>query len=87
MTPRCSRSVPLDASGEIRPDLKLYVNAVPCWTNYFSGTFYELPPVCTSFAPFTDDCMVYFQGDTELPMDLPLMIEETWPELQSGCAD
>ena len=80
-------SVPTDAAGEIRPDQRIYADTVAWWPGWTSGTWTEIPTLCTSSSPTTDDCLINLDPLTELPEDLPIgNFEESWFELRSDCA-
>jgi hypothetical protein len=78
--------VPVDASGEIRPDLRIYGNAVVHVPGISSATIAELPILCTSSSPTSNDCLIGIGPLTDLPSDLPIgNLEDSWSVLRSGC--
>lgn len=80
--------VPTDAAGELRADQRVYANAVAWWPGWTSGTYTELPLLCDSSSPTSDDCRINFDALTELPDDLPTgNLEDSWALLETGCCE
>jgi hypothetical protein len=79
-------SVPVVAGGEIRPELRVYGNAVAYEPGFTSGTFRELPLLCTSSSVTSNDCLIHALPQPELPFDLPLgNMTSSWSVLRSDC--
>lgn len=79
-------TVPVTAAGEIRKNLRIYGNAVMYDPGPISGTYRELPLLCTSSSPISNDCLVAFSLGTDLPGDLPWPnMDDTWSVLRSLC--
>jgi hypothetical protein len=77
--------VPVDGSGEITPDLRIYGNAVMIEPGPISSTTWEFPLLCTSSSPISNDCLVYGGPDGEVPFDLPVgNMTDSWPVMESG---
>jgi hypothetical protein len=78
--------VPVDAAGDIRPDLRIYGNGVAYHPGWTSGTYTELPVMCTSSSVTSDDCLIGVGFLTDLPGDLPYQnMDDTWSVLRSDC--
>jgi len=77
--------VPVDVSGDIRPDLRAYASAIDHVPGPTSATEIELPVLCTASSPTSDDCLIYNAGMEQLPFDLPMAVEDTWTLLSSSC--
>lgn len=74
--------------GEIRPDLRVYGNAVVYEPGPTSGTLFEFPLLCTSSSVTSNDCLIYGSPGAEVPFDLPIgNLEDSWPFLESGACD
>lgn len=77
--------VPVDGSGDIRPDLRAYASAIDHVPGPTSATEIELPVLCTASSPTSDDCLIFGAGMEEIPFDLPMAVEDTWTTLSSSC--
>lgn len=76
--------VPVDAAGDIRPDLRIYGNALAYDPGITSGTYHEHPLLCRSSSISTNDCSLA-PGFT-VPDDLPVgNLEDSWSILRSDC--
>jgi hypothetical protein len=77
--------VPVDGSGEIWPDLRIYGNAVMRESGPTSYTEYEFPLLCTSSSVTSNDCLIYDGPGAQVPYDLPIgNMVDSWPVLESG---
>lgn len=79
--------VPLDGSGNnIRPNLRIYGNAIMYVPGPTSGTAIEFPLLCNPSSPTSNDCLM-FSGPSSgsLMEDLPIGgMGTTWPVLDSA---
>jgi hypothetical protein len=78
--------VPVDAAGDIRPDLRIYGSSWVYDPGFTSGTTWELPVLCTSSSLSSNDCLILPDALTDLPGDLPIgNLEDSWSVLRSDC--
>lgn len=85
-TLRFAMQVPVDGAGQVRPNLRLYGNAVMHMPGPILGTAVEFPLLCNPTSPVSNDCLM-FNGpdDGELMDALPVgSMGTTWPVLESA---
>lgn len=79
--------VPVDGNGDIRPDLHVYGTVLDYVPGPTSDTIVELPTLCESSSPTSNDCLI--EGGTH-PTDYPdgfpyYTVEQSWPLVRSDC--
>ena len=81
--------VPVDGSGEIGPDQRIYGNAVMIEPGPTSDTLFEFPLLCTPSSVTSNDCLIYAGPGADVPFDLPIgNMTDSWPVMESGgCGD
>lgn len=74
------------SSGEVRPNLRIYGNAVMYMPGLTSGTAVEFPLLCNPSSPTSNDCLMFSGAPgSELPESLPIgAMSTTWPVLESA---
>ncbi|MCX4247426.1 hypothetical protein [Paraliomyxa miuraensis] len=84
-TLRFAMQVPVE-SGHVRPNLRIYGNAVMYMPGPTSGTAVEMPLLCNPSSPTSNDCLMFSSGSTSsLPESLPTgNMGATWPVLESA---
>ncbi|MEX1362825.1 MAG: hypothetical protein AB1Z98_06845, partial [Nannocystaceae bacterium] len=75
-------------SGEIRPDLHVYGNAMMFMPGITAGTVAQFPMLCNPTGSTSNDCIMVSGPSGTLPEDLPLGTNlSTWPLLDSSDPD
>lgn len=77
--------LPTDIAGDIAPKLRVYGSAVDRVHGPTSDTDLELPVLCESSSPTSDECSMIDIGEIELPEDLPTAVASSWVGLSSTC--
>lgn len=76
--------VPTDGSGDF-VGRRLYGNAIAYDPGVTTGTFYELPLLCTPTSLTSNDCLLYSGPAPQLPQALPVgIIADAWPLVEAG---
>lgn len=82
-----SMRVPVNtATGEVRPNLRIYGNSIMYIPGPTSGTAVEFPLLCNPSSPTSNDCLMFSGPSTgSLMDDLPVgSMASTWPVLESA---
>lgn len=77
--------LPTDGAGDIAAQTRVFGSVVERVDGPTSTTELELPVLCESGSPTSDECAMVGIGDIELPDDLPLAVESSWVLLSSDC--
>lgn len=78
--------VPVDGSGNVRPNLRLYGNAIMYVPGPISGTAIEFPLLCNPSSVFSNDCLMFSGPSSGTIMeDLPTdNLASRWPMLDTA---
>ena len=76
--------VPTDGAGDF-VDRLIYGNAIAYDPGITTGTYYELPLLCTSSSISSNDCLLYSGPSQGVPEDLPWEnMVDTWSSVEAG---
>lgn len=77
--------LPTDIAGDIAPDVRVFGSVVDRIHGITSDTELELPVLCESGSPTSDECIMSGIGEIEVPDDLPTAVESSWALLSTTC--